>query len=377
MMVTNGNLPAGWRIARFDEFLKRVERKITVDDSSSYSCVGVRWYGLGAFIRENQLGMNIARKQQWIIKTGDVVYNKLFAWKGSFAIADESVDSCIVSDKFPTYEANRDLIVLQFLRYYFQTPRIAQQAQDLSKGAAAISKLTLNPPQFWDLTIPLPPLSEQQRIIARIEALARRVEEARGLRRAAVEQAEAVMPTALQNHFRPSDPNSVELRELLDLVYGDGLKSSQRDGGSIPVFGSNGIVGSHSIANSKGETIVVGRKGSWGEVNYSPSDCWVIDTAFKVVPRRQDNVKYLYYLLKSILKSEIVVRNTAKPGINRGEYLKIWRRYHPISDQHYIVAYLDGLQAKVDELRRLQAATQKELDALMPSILAKAFAGEL
>ena len=41
------------------------------------------------------------------------------------------------------------------------------------------------------------------------------------------------------------------------------------------------------------------------------------------------------------------------------------------------VAYLDGLQGKVDDLRHLQAETQKELDALMPSILAKAFAGEL
>ena len=47
------------------------------------------------------------------------------------------------------------------------------------------------------------------------------------------------------------------------------------------------------------------------------------------------------------------------------------------TDQRRIVAYLDGLQAKVDELRRLQAETQKELNALMPSILAKAFAGEL
>jgi type I restriction enzyme S subunit len=49
----------------------------------------------------------------------------------------------------------------------------------------------------------------------------------------------------------------------------------------------------------------------------------------------------------------------------------------PLSEQGRIVAYLDGLQVKVDELRRLQAETQKELDALMPSVLAKAFAGEL
>ena len=49
----------------------------------------------------------------------------------------------------------------------------------------------------------------------------------------------------------------------------------------------------------------------------------------------------------------------------------------PLDEQRRIVAYLDGLQAKVDELRRLQAETQKELDALMPSVLAKAFSGEL
>ncbi len=42
-----------------------------------------------------------------------------------------------------------------------------------------------------------------------------------------------------------------------------------------------------------------------------------------------------------------------------------------------IVAYLDGLQAKVDALKQLQAQTRMELDALLPSVLDKAFKGEL
>ena len=50
---------------------------------------------------------------------------------------------------------------------------------------------------------------------------------------------------------------------------------------------------------------------------------------------------------------------------------------HNIEDQHRIVAYLDDLQAKVDALKQLQAETQAELDALLPSILDKAFKGEL
>ena len=46
-------------------------------------------------------------------------------------------------------------------------------------------------------------------------------------------------------------------------------------------------------------------------------------------------------------------------------------------ERRRIVTYLDGLQAKVDALKKLQADTAAELDALLPSILDKAFKGEL
>ena len=49
----------------------------------------------------------------------------------------------------------------------------------------------------------------------------------------------------------------------------------------------------------------------------------------------------------------------------------------PLPEQRRIVAYLDDLQAKVDVLRRLQAETGAELDAIMPAVLDRAFKGEL
>jgi type I restriction enzyme S subunit len=49
----------------------------------------------------------------------------------------------------------------------------------------------------------------------------------------------------------------------------------------------------------------------------------------------------------------------------------------PLSDQHRIVTELNGLQTEVDKLRSLQAETAAELDALLPSILDRAFRGEL
>src|SRR5260370_14666474 len=180
--VPVNRLPSGWNLARFNEFLGRIEgREITIDDSQNYNCVGVRWYGCGAFIRERPLGLDISRKQQWVIKNGDVVYNKLFAWKGAFAVADETVDGCIVSDKFPLYRINEEMVYPAYIRHFFRAPEIATQAGLLSNGAAALRKLPLDPPQFWDLTIPLPPIEEQRRIVERIERLSQEIRDAKCL----------------------------------------------------------------------------------------------------------------------------------------------------------------------------------------------------
>jgi type I restriction enzyme S subunit len=243
-MMTNG-----WRIARFDEILTRVDRKFIIDDDQEYETVGVRWYGNGAFVRERLLGANINRKQQWIIKAGDVVYNKLFAWKNAFAIADELVDGRIVSDKFPTYQIKTDLLEPKFLECYFKTPQIGTQARNLSKGAAAISKLTLNPPQFWDLTIPLPPLTEQRRIVAHIESLAARVNEAQRLREEADNETEAFVKSERHKLFSVIDLGKCgkPLGEIADFLDGKRipLNASQRkekQPGNIPYYGASGIV---------------------------------------------------------------------------------------------------------------------------------------
>jgi type I restriction enzyme, S subunit len=49
----------------------------------------------------------------------------------------------------------------------------------------------------------------------------------------------------------------------------------------------------------------------------------------------------------------------------------------PLLEQQRIVAYLSGLHARVDTLQRMQAASEVELDALLPAVLNKAFKGEL
>ena len=180
--------------------------------------------------------MNISRKQQWVVESGDVIYNKLFAWKGSFAIAGADVHGQIASDKFPTYRHDPEQLDLGYLRYYFQTPSIAKQAENLSKGAAAISKLTLNPPQFWDLTIPLPPLVEQQRIVARIEALAGKIAAARRLREEATTETHLLLENLIDTAFEEIHHPAYPLRHLTTKI---GSGSTPR--GGKEVYAESGV----------------------------------------------------------------------------------------------------------------------------------------
>jgi type I restriction enzyme S subunit len=361
---------------------------------------------MGAFLRETLLGMNIARKQQWIVKTGDILYNKLFAWKGSFAIADGTVDGCIVSDKFPTYQADYDLVDPAFLRWYFQTPGLAQQAQELSKGAAAISKLTLNPPQFWDLTIPLPPLAEQQRIVARIEALAARIAEARGLRQAAGEAAEVLVAASINERVS----NVMSSGRLSDV-----LLEKPRNGWSAPCDNSeNGVAvlslsavtgyqyrpnefkrTSHKTADCahywlrKGDLLITRSNtpelvGHAAIYNGSPGPCIYPDLMMKVVVNQEKtDTKFVHYWLRSPAAREYIRRNAKGTSptmkkISQGTVMEIPFPSHlSLPEQRRIVAYLDDLQGRVDALRALQAATAAELDALLPAVLDKAFRGEL
>ncbi|MDA8276057.1 MAG: restriction endonuclease subunit S, partial [Actinomycetota bacterium] len=224
-------LADGWQIVRFDSFLARVERKVMVSDENEYSTVGVRWYGNGAFVRDHLLGADISRKQQWIVEAGDVVYNKLFAWKGSFAIADSLVSGHLVSDKFPTYRLDESQVDAEYLGFYFRSPRLAYQAEILSKGAAAISKLTLNPPQFWDLTMPLPPLPEQRRIVELLRAAEDAVSEARRLRVEAASEVEALVTSAIGNRLGRFDASG----HLRDVMTG-----KPRNGWSAPCDNADG-----------------------------------------------------------------------------------------------------------------------------------------
>ena len=102
------------------------------------------------------------------------------------------------------------------------------------------------------------------------------------------------------------------MRSLLELQYGKALKRDDRIAGSVPVYGSSGVVGNHQTALVQGPTIIVGRKGNVGTVYWSHDACWPIDTVFFVLTERVD--LWLYLALPS---AGFQNTDAGVPGLNR------------------------------------------------------------
>ena len=355
-------LPDGWHATRFDEILERVDRKITIDDGTEYSRVGVRWYGNGAFIRDRLLGDDIARKQQWIIRAADVVYNKLFAWKGAFAVADEAVDGHLVSDKFPTYALNTAKVDARYLGHYFRTHQLAFQAERLSKGAAAISKLTLNPPQLWDLVIPLPSLAEQEQLVETLDGAEAKLIEAERLRTEAQAEVAALVTAAVTGwRYRPT-----EYKRTSEITHPDGRYWLQ-PGDLLMTRSNTELLLGHAAIYS-------------GE----PSPCIYPDLMMrlKVDPKRAAT-RFVYYWLMTpdvrarIQKAGSGTSSTMKKITQKDVMGLPFPVATTIAEQRAAVVELDEVVSRIDDARSAQQCVEQNLAALMPALLDRAFQGEL
>src|SRR5438132_11900061 len=117
----------------------------------------------------------------------------------------------------------------------------------------------------------------------------------------------------------PEGWTRMRLGELLQLKYGTSLPEAARLGGNVPVVGSAGVVGAHSTASVKGPGIVVGRKGSIGDVTWMANDFWPIDTTYYVDPvDGKCDLRWAFQLLQT-LNLPGLNRATGVPGLSRDE----------------------------------------------------------
>lgn len=141
--------------------------------------------------------------------------------------------------------------------------------------------------------------------------------------------------------------------EVCTLEYGASLPKEKRIEGAYPVVGSNGITGYHNEYLVDGPAIVVGRKGSAGEVTLIDKNCFPIDTTYYVKQTNpaESNISFLYWLLKTLNLPEL--RGGAGiPGLNRTDVYETHKiPLPPLDVQKEIVAEIEGYQKVINGAR--------------------------
>jgi type I restriction enzyme S subunit len=149
--------------------------------------------------------------------------------------------------------------------------------------------------------------------------------------------------------------------DILQLEYGKPLDESDRKpNGRYPVYGANGEKDRTDKFYHDKPSIIVGRKGSAGEVNLTEKKFWPLDvTYFVTFDEKQHDLQFLYYLLTTLELTKLA--KGVKPGINRNEVYSQTTRVPPLAEQQRIVGLLDeafeGLAtAKANAEKNLQNA---------------------
>lgn len=173
-----GAPPAGCRTSLAD-LVQEVKRPVAADPDVIYPMFGVRWYGEGLFERETKRGSELSAKTVFRVEPGDLVYNRLFAWKQSFAIAGEA--GGFVSNEFPIFRIDESSVRPEVLHYLLLTRSFTAEVNAASSGSTPTSRNRLKVEDFLHLTVDVPPSSVQDQLVEtlRLMQAARRAQERR------------------------------------------------------------------------------------------------------------------------------------------------------------------------------------------------------
>jgi type I restriction enzyme S subunit len=382
----------GWPMVHFGDVLQSVSRPVTVEPDVMYRILGMRWYAQGLFLKEEKPGSDIRANELYRVELGDFVYNRLFAWKGSFGIVGTDTAGGCVSGEFPCFQVDTERANAKFLHLYLSQERIWQEIERISSGQTNISRLRLKEPIFLAMEIPLPPLEEQRHIVARIEELAAKIEEARGLRRKAVQQCDNLLRSIIFNDR--ADYRLTAMHELVKLREPDVQVQPDEvyQFAGVYCFGEgvfkgpckSGLEFAYSrLTRLHAGNFVYPKLMAWeGALGIVPDDCdgFVVSTEFPVFEIDQSHVlpEILDVYFRSpqvwpLLSAISTGTNVRRRRLNPRDFLEFQMLLPPMPEQ----LKFREVKKRVDAVKRLQAGTSAELDALLPSVLDRAFKGEL
>jgi type I restriction enzyme S subunit len=309
----------------------------------------------------------------------------LHTQNGAFAFADREYQATGTFLPLSISEAKVDKRFL-FWALHVRVPSLS--------ASDTVGRETYKTRDILALEIPLPLLAEQRRIAARIDTLAAQIAEAYALRHQASLEISGLLPGAAANLFEAMTFGRRPLSEVAYKRTGIAYRAEDFvEAGDVPVVRLREI-------GTRSPTVYLRNQHDYPNVWLEPGDIVLAKTSFStgamcqwpgppavlnqnaVMLRANADVeqRYLYAWLGHQV-SRYLADHLADPKfypyIRESDLMRWEVPLPPLGEQRQIVAYLDGLREKVDALKRLQAESAAELDALLPALLDRAFKGEL
>ena len=166
-LILRQSLPKGWERVRIGKLVRQVTERVKAGPEKEYKMAGVRWYGEGVFHRETVRGDAMSASQVTPLVAGALIYNRLFAWKASFAVVPPELADCYVSNEFPQFIPDLARILPEYLYLFSIREATIRAVNSASTGSSAVSRNRFKEEEFLNFEISLPPLFEQKAIVVR------------------------------------------------------------------------------------------------------------------------------------------------------------------------------------------------------------------
>lgn len=193
-------MTAAWPRVKIGKILSKSDEWITPDPDTSYREVTVKLWGKGVICRREVLGAEIVSTRRKRIRAGQLILSRIDARSGALGIVPESLDGALVSNDFPTFTINPELALVPFIGWFIKTESFGELCRQASEGTT--NRVRLKDDRFLAFELRLPSIPEQRRIVARIDSVARKIDEIDQLKESIEREARALIASVLHDSIK-------------------------------------------------------------------------------------------------------------------------------------------------------------------------------
>lgn len=226
-----------------------------------------------------------------------------------------------------------------------------------------------------EIEIPLPPLSEQKRIVKILDEAFEKLEKVKENTEKNLRNSKELFESYLQSIFLTNNKDWEEKRfdEICVLQRGFDLPTRLRKEGKFALVSSNGITDRINLSKVRAPGVVTGRSGTIGNVHFIEEDFWPLNTALYIKDFHGNDEKFVFYFLRQFNLKKFS-SGAGVPTLNRNNvHSEIVWFPKLIKEQKTLVKKLDQLSEKTQKLELLYKQKLKSVEELKKSILSKAF----